>query len=249
MEILVAHFENHARRSTGLHRLDPRVKLLLLAAYTVAVVTTSILSWPAFAVYAALLAGAALAARLPPRYLLTRMAVVLPFILMAAIFLPFHSTLPQGWTGWTLFLNFAVKSALGAGAAVVVTASTPFPRLLAGLEMLRVPRVVVMIFSFTYRYLFVLVEEAQRMKRALDSRAYRGRWLGDVSAIGRMIGTLFLRSYERGERVYLAMLSRCFEGTGLSRSTTPRLAAPDLAALAAVGVVLVATWTTARFPW
>lgn len=252
MEALATYLESHSRRSTPLHGLDARVKLLLFAAYTIAVVTTPILCWPAFAVYAAVLAGAAFAGRLPMRYLLARMSVVLPFILMAAAFIPFHATLPAGWTGWTLFFNFALKSILGAGAAVAVTASTPFTQLLSGLEALRVPRVVVMIFSFTYRYLFVLAEEAQRMKRARDSRAYQGRWLGDVSVIGKMIGTLFLRSYERGERVYLAMLSRCFEGTHVLQTASPRanrLATSDLATLGCVSATLLTAWAMARIPW
>ncbi len=255
MGSLIGHFEGHAhaRRSTPFHRLDARVKLLLLVAYTVAVVTTPISCGPAFAVYGALLAGAAGAGRFPLGYLCRRMAVVLPFILFAAVFIPFH-TVPPAMAGngalpagWMLFLNFAVKSALGAGATVMVTASTPFPRLVDGFERLRVPRVVVMIFSFTHRYLFVLVEEIQRMKRARDSRCYRGQWLGDVPVIGRMIGTLFLRSYERGERVYLAMLSRGFEGTRAPHETAPPLAAPDLALLSAVSLLLAAVWAAAHF--
>ncbi len=250
---LAHHFEEHAHACTPWHRLDARVKLLLLVAFTVAAVTTRIERWPAFAVYAAMVATAAAVGRFPLVYLLKRMSAVLPFIAMAAAFLPFqagasnHGSGAAYPSGLALFLNFTVKSALGAAASVLVTASTPFPQLAAALETLRAPRVMVMIFSFTYRYLFALVEEAQRMMRARDSRCYRGRSLRDVPAIGQMIGTLFLRSYERGERVYLAMLSRCYEGPRAQAPEPAALRTSDIACLASGGALLFAIWTAAQF--
>jgi len=74
------------------------------------------------------------------------------------------------------------------------------------------PRVMVMILSFMYRYIFVLVDEAMRMRQARDSRNFGGSRLWQMRTIGNMIGTLFIRSYERGERVYAAMLARGFDG-------------------------------------
>jgi cobalt/nickel transport system permease protein len=83
-----------------------------------------------------------------------------------------------------------------------------------------------MLAGFVYRYVFVLTDEVLRMKRARDSRGYQGRWLWQAAVVGRMIGTLFLRSYERGERVYLAMLARGFEGR-MPFSEHARLRAAD----------------------
>jgi cobalt/nickel transport system permease protein len=113
---------------------------------------------------------------------------------------------------WLVFWNVLIKALLGAAATILLTSTTPFPKLLQALGHLRVPQLLVIMLSFTYRYLFVLVDEAQRMKRACDSRGYSGRWLGHTRVFGHLIGTLFLRSYERGERVYLAMLARGFDG-------------------------------------
>jgi len=239
-----------SRRVSPLQRLDARVKLLLLPAFTMAVVTTPIRFWPGFAGYAAILAAAVYTGGLPWRPLGRRLATVVPFILAGAAFLPFHQE-PGGipgepLTGILLFLNFSLKSLLGTSATLVLTASTPFPRLLAGLEALFVPRVAVMIFSFTYRYLFVLGEEAQRMKRACDSRCYRGHWITDARAIGRLAGTLFLRSYERGERVYLAMLARGFDGAHLPHRERSPLAEADLRVLCGAGLLLAALWAAAR---
>jgi len=239
-------FEALSLRPSRLQQVAPRVKLLLLAAFTVAVATTPVGSWGAFAVHAAMLGAALAAGRLPLRPLACRLAVVLPFVAMAALLIPLHPSIPAGVS---FFLNFAVKALLGAGAALVLAASTPFPRLLEGLEALHVPQVVVMIFGFTYRYFFVLADEALRMKRARDSRGYQGRWLADAAVIGRMAGTLFLRSYERGERVYLAMLSRGFEkmpGAPVSRKAE-RLTLPDLSLLAGCLLLLAIPWAAARF--
>jgi cobalt/nickel transport system permease protein len=74
------------------------------------------------------------------------------------------------------------------------------------------PRVMVMLLSFMYRYIFVLTDEAMRLKRARDSRNFGGSNWWQIKTVGRMISTLFLRSYERGERVYVAMLARGYDG-------------------------------------
>jgi cobalt/nickel transport system permease protein len=92
--------------------------------------------------------------------------------------------------------------------------------------------VLVMVASFAYRYIFVLVDEAERMERARDSRCYGGRWLWHARVIGQMIGTLFLRGYERSERVYVAMVSRGFDGRIVAPAEA-RMAAGDYAFVAA----------------
>jgi cobalt/nickel transport system permease protein len=114
-----------------------------------------------------------------------------------------------------IFWNVLVKSCMAITAMILLSATTPFPNLLHALERLRVPRIFVMLASFAYRYLFVLVDEAERMERARDSRCYTGRWLWHAGVVGQTIGMLFLRSYERAERVYAAMVSRGFTGEAL----------------------------------
>jgi cobalt/nickel transport system permease protein len=105
------------------------------------------------------------------------------------------------------------KATTGAVGAVLLGATTSFPDILHGLERLRAPRLLVVIAGFMYRYVFVIADEARRMRAALAARAYRPRHLGQVAALGRMVTALFLRSYERGERVYLSMLARGWSGT------------------------------------
>ena len=102
----------------------------------------------------------------------------------------------------------------------------------------RIPHVFLLILAFLYRYQFLLVDEAERMLRALQSRGYRARSLLHARVIGSLLGMFLLRSYERSERVYAAMASRGFEGnlpaTGVSRLTGFDLGFPAVIGLAAI---------------
>ena len=140
--------------------------------------------------------------------------------------------------GLETFLAVSVKATLGIMSAVLLGATTTFPAVLAALEALRMPRLLVLIAAFTYRYLFVILDEVQRMRAALASRAYRPRHALHAGPIGRAATALFLRTYARGERVYLAMLARGYDGT-MARLDPLRFARADAAFLAALAVVLV----------
>jgi cobalt/nickel transport system permease protein len=128
-------------------------------------------------------------------------------------------TLSVSEEGLRQFTTIALKSWVSVQAALLLTFTTPFHDLVDGLRELRLPRVMVAIVSFMYRYLGVLSAEASRMNRARAARsADRGdhraggtiRWRAGVT--GAMVGSLFLRSYERSERVYAAMQARGFDG-------------------------------------
>ena len=220
-----AFLDQYSGLDSFVHQLDPRTKTLAVLAFVLAVMVTPPTAWPAFALGTILIAGLILLARLPLLYVMKRSAVVAPFVLMVALSLPFFEggevvgSCNLGWwrvsvtyDGLIVLWNVVVKSWLSALSLIILSATTPFPRLLKGLERLGVPRVMVMILSFMYRYLFVLVDEAMRLGRARESRSLGGGLLWQARTIGNMVGTLFLRSYERGERVYQAMLARGFDG-------------------------------------
>ena len=220
-----------------LHRLDARVKILGFVGLIVVVVSTPARAVWAFALYAAILAFLVGLSRLPVISLLRRCLVVVPFVLVVAIFLPFfHRAAGGGYglgsahvssEGLLLLWNVAAKAILGVLGAVILGATTTFPDMAQGLSRLRVPHIFVLVVSFMYRYSFLFVDELRRMQRAMASRNYRARWLANVPVLGRMLGALFLRSYQRGERVYLAMISRGYEGR-LDLSGGRRLGATDL---------------------
>ena len=221
-------FLDRYRQGTSLvHRLDPRLKLLATLAFVLTVTTTPPGNWPSFALLAALAIGAVLIAEVPFVEGLQRSAVALPFAGMVAVSLPFTQAGEVVWSwqifgftltitdaGLVLFATVVVKAWLSVMVSGLLVATTPFPDLLKAMRSLHVPAVLTATISFMYRYLFVLVDEAMRLQTARAARSVgTGRtvwWRARV--LGGMIGSLFIRSYERSERIYAAMLSRGFAG-------------------------------------
>jgi cobalt/nickel transport system permease protein len=204
-----------------MHRLDPRAKILGLVAVTLVAVSTPLAAWPVFAGCALVLVAVAAEARISPRDVWRRARFILPLILFAALFLPFVRKGGQSYElgpftayqdGLEVFGAVALKATIGTISAVLLGAITTFPAVLRGLEAMRVPRLLVLIAAFMYRYLFVIVEEAGRMRAALAARGYRPRTALHAGALGRMATAMFLRTYARGERVYHAMLARGYMG-------------------------------------
>jgi cobalt/nickel transport system permease protein len=228
--------------ASPIHRLDPRAKIVGLAGVTVVAVSTPLRAWPAYVACALALAAIAALARVGPRLVWSRVRVILPLVVFVAAFVPFVRGGPQvelgplalSQAGLQTFALVTAKAAIGAIGAVLLGATTGFPDLLHGLERLRMPRLLTVIAGFMYRYVFVIADEARRMRTALAARAYRPRHLGQAAALGRMVTALFLRSYERGERVYLAMLARGYGGT------MPRFAALSFGRADAVFVATLA---------
>ncbi|MFH1382861.1 MAG: cobalt ECF transporter T component CbiQ [Chloroflexota bacterium] len=221
--------DRYSDRDSFIHRLDPRTKLLTTLFFILGVVLTPPNGWLVFVLYLALIITLVLFSRVPPGYIFRRSLVIVPFVLVIAIFIPFFKEgevagsyniwlwqLSITYNGLYVLANIMAKAWLSILSLILLTATTKLPHLLHALEQLRMPRVMVMILSFMYRYLFVLTDEVMRMKQARDSRNFgRGRWW-QIRTIGNMIGTLFIRSYERAERVYAAMVARGF--TGQSRT-------------------------------
>jgi cobalt/nickel transport system permease protein len=183
-----------------------------------------------------------------------RLTIELPFVGFA-ILLPFlspgHDVDVLGislssdglWAAW----NILVKGTLGIAATAVLAATTPVPSLLRGLERLHMPHIVTAVAGFMIRYGDVLTAESNRMRVARLSRGYDPRWFWQVKAVATSTGTLFVRSFERGERVYLAMLSRGFSGTMPSTDVRPDASVRDwavpMAAPAAAAAITAAAWT------
>lgn len=182
----------------------------------------------ALAAHAVIVLGLATTARLPVRLLVRRLRIEVPFLVVAV-----------AWQAWDL----VAKGTIGALAAIVLAATTPVADLLAGFDRLRVPRVLTAIAGFMVRYLDVIVGEADRLRIARLSRADDPRWIGQARAVAATGGTLFVRTYERGERVHLAMLSRGWDGTMPDLAPVPAGAggrAPRLVLLAPLVSVAVA---------
>ena len=244
------HWHGHS----PVHRLPAHVKVVALVAFVLVVVATPRELFWVFGVHAALLATAVAVSQVPPGYLARRMVVEVPFVVFALV-LPFVATGPRVEVGpltvsehgllaaWGLL----AKGTLGVLASLLLGATTEPRDVVAGLQRLRVPTLLVQIMGFMIRYLEVVSGELDRMRVARESRGFRARSVRAWPVLASTLGALFIRSYERGERVHLAMLSRGYTGrmpVTRQEPTTPaqwRLAAAlPLAALAALAVGVAA---------
>jgi cobalt/nickel transport system permease protein len=217
--------DEYSHLNSFIHRLDPRTKLVASLAFILAVVLTPASNWRIFTIYFCMIAIMLALSKVPPIYVLKRSLVIFPFVLLIAIFIPF---LKEGqiagsynvwlwqisvtYSGLFILANVVVKSWLSILALILLSSTTRFDDLLKALGQLGVPQVMILILSFMYRYIFVLADEVMRIQQARDSRNYGGSWLHHIKTIGHMVGTIFIRSYERGERIYAAMLARGFDG-------------------------------------
>ncbi len=218
--------DRYSDRDSVIHRLDPRGKLVVTLAFIVAVVLTPFSSWLAYGLYFAVIAVLIALSRLPVSHFLKRSLVIIPFVLLMAVFIPFFKEgevagsynlwlwqVSVTHSGLQVLWNIMAKAWLSILSLILLTSTASFTGILKGLEQLRMPKVIVMIMSFMYRYIFLLTDEVLRMKQARDSRNFGGgRKLWQIGTVGNMIGTLFIRSYERGERVYASMVARGFDG-------------------------------------
>ncbi len=242
-----------------IHRLDPRVKAVTALFLILGISLTPQGGWVAFGGYLLLILALAGISKLGVGFTLKRSFVALPFVLVA---LPLPFTTPGeklfnlpllGWEasveGTVVFASVLLRTWLAVQAAIWMTAVTRFPELLWALGALRIPKPLVAVIGFMYRYLFVMADEAVRMIRARSARAPQNIegirpsfvWQGRVA--GAMVGSLFLRALDRSERIYSAMLSRGYDGhmrtlQRFDMSLADWIAVLGLAAAAAAPVLL-----------
>ena len=210
----------YVHRHSAIHDLPAQTKIVALVLFILIVVATPREEFWAFGVYAVLLVVVAARAKLSWRIVLPRMVVELPFVFFAVL-MPFFGPAPTvqvlglslSTAGLLAAWGILVKGTLGVFASVLLASSTPAREILLGLERMHVPRALVQIAAFMLRYSQVVTDEMHRMKVARESRGFEATGMRSWPTISRSAGALFIRSYERGERVHLAMLSRGFTGT------------------------------------
>jgi cobalt/nickel transport system permease protein len=233
--------------SSPVHRLEPHLKLVAVLGFAVVVVATPVhapWAWAAYAGYLVLVLGAAALGGIRPGRLARGLVVETPFVVFALL-LPVVAQGPRvdvaglslSAGGLTAAGGLLAKATLSVLAATVLAATTEPRALLRGLERLRLPSVLVQILMFMFRYTDVVGGELRRMRVARESRGFRARHLGALPVLGSAAGALFIRSYERGERVHLAMLSRGYTGR---LPTGPAAAVPARAWLTALALPLAA---------
>ncbi len=205
-------------RKTFVHRLDPRVKLVVTLLFLFTVISFS--KYDTFALIPFFLYPMLLMTigEIPFMFIFRKILLVSPFAIFIGIFNPLLDSgqvavLP-GLTisaGWISFFSILIKFTLTVSTALLLIATTSFPGVCHALRQLRLPSLFVSQLLFLYRYIFVLMEETMRIVRARNMRSY-GKRGKDMKIFVRIIGILFIRTVERAERVYFAMLCRGFQG-------------------------------------
>jgi cobalt/nickel transport system permease protein len=205
--------------NSPVHRLPPQVKVLAAFLFVCCVVATPREVFWAFAGYLLVLAGVWVVAAIPPGWIARRALIEAPFVVLAVL-LPFaedgqrvqFAGVSLSVAGLLAGWNIVIKGTLGVLTSLTLAATTMPRDLLIGLQRLRMPNTITTIATLMLRYLEVIIGEARRMRIARISRGHDPRLLWQAGATARGVGSLFLRSYERGERVHLAMLARGWNG-------------------------------------
>lgn len=199
---------------------DAALRVAALVAFAFAVVLTPTRSIGAFAVHAVVLAVVAAVARVGVRRLASGLALEVPVLVFAGL-LPLLGTGPRVdvgplplsidglWAAWSVL----ARATLGVTASTILLATTPVADVLAGCARLRVPGQLTAIGGFALRYGEVVRDDARRLRLARSARGDDPRWFWQNRALLASVATLFVRSYERGERVHRAMLARGHDGT------------------------------------
>ncbi len=228
------HFLDPFRPGQSLvHRADPRVKFVLAVAFIFTTALTPPGAWPVYILLAGIVLAVGVLSELGLGYILRRASLALPFVLAAlpliftvkgpaAFVIPIGAwTISASWAGLERFAAIALKSWISVQMAIILAASTPFPDLMMAMRAVRIPRLLVSIFGLMWRYLFVLVDEVLRMLRARAARSGQSdqpglktggslAWRARIA--GGMAGSLFLRAFERSDRIYMAMAARGYDG-------------------------------------
>lgn len=214
----IGYLDTLSGQDTLLHRLDPRAKLITTIAFIICVVSFDKYTLSAlvpFFIYPVVLISAG---GLPAKYIFKKAILVSPFAILVGLFNPFIDRQVLFYAGsigisggWVSLFSIALRFILTVSAALVLVSLTGFNAICAGLEKFRVPKPLVVQLLFFYRYIFVLVDEADRMVRAWSSRAFNSAEI-HLKTYAFLTGSLLLRAFDRAERIYRAMCCRGFDG-------------------------------------
>ena len=194
--------ERYNTLQSPIHRLSVHVKVPAAVLLLLATILLPPDAWIAFICIAAVLATTATLSKIPAEYLLRRMLLIEPIILSMAILTLFRPN------GTTIFFVTMIKATLCLCTMILLSSTTPFSRLIELAERWHLPALLINIVGMMYRYIFVLIDETERMQRARNSRTFtmqkRHRWI----SLSQLVGQIFVRSTERAERIYAAMCAR-----------------------------------------
>jgi cobalt/nickel transport system permease protein len=214
------HLEEFAEGNSFLHRLDPRVKIATFIPYVFTIALMRDINGPLAGLFIS--ASMITFAGIGFRKLLGRLVVINTFIFMLWIFLPVSFpgrtvfsifSLKATYEGFLYALSITLKANAIFLATIAILGTSEVNSLAHALVHLKIPDKLVYLFFFFYRYISVLHEEYGRLKHAMTIRSFRpGTNIHTYRTYGYLVGMLIVRSYERSQRIYKAMLCRGSNG-------------------------------------
>jgi cobalt/nickel transport system permease protein len=243
----------YIHRHSPIHDLPPHLKILSFLTFLIICVATPIQNYWAFIGFGLTISTLLAIAKLPVFTIAKRATIEIPFVIFAFL-MPFFSKGERfeifffeiSRPGAIAALSIITKGTLGVLTAILLSGSTPAREILRGFELLKMPSLLVQIMTFMLRYLNVITDEMERMKIARLSRGFEERGIRDWKFIAGTAGALFIRSYERGERVHTSMIARGYGGE-LPKTESPVITRSNkiLAAGIPLGALVISITTGA----
>jgi len=216
--------DKYANLKSPIHGLEPRIKIISFTILIFSVVFIENINIAVLSLFIAL--SILLVSRLPLKFILKRVKVILVFVVPILVLMPF--TVP-GEVLWScglltvskegLYFGFlvAIRSLTAIILVITLLGSQKFETTLKGLALLKIPDIIIQMLLFTYRYIFVMIDEFICIWSAMRSKGYKFRTnMSGLKVIGNLIGVLLVKSYERAERVYMAMIAKGYSGKPVS---------------------------------
>lgn len=217
------YIDSWSRRDSLLHRMEPRLKILLVFSFLLLLIFTNPQRYLSLGFYSFFVLFLLLTSRVPLIFYLKRTFILIPFILIVLLSLPFLRNsgtsgsynlggIEISKSGVLILWNCSIKSFLSILLLSMLFSTTGFHSLLKALQKLKMPNIFIHVLSFMYRYLFLIQDEMMKIWQAKEARTISRKRRLEFKALASIIAMLFLRSYERAEDVYSAMLARGFRG-------------------------------------
>lgn len=223
------HFLDHYwNRKSFIHPFDPRIKIILSAVFLLAVVSTPNGQFTELIFFVPLAILLLVYSKLPLTSILKRMLTILPIAILIGLTLPFVtpgkpliSLYFLKWftitdQGILNFISIVIKASLAVWIMTLLTATTRFSDLITAMQGLKFPKIFTTLLGFIYRYIFLFIDEVERLNIGRRSRSFGSKPVIALKGFGWMISSLLLKSFERAERIYQAMCARGFDGTFIS---------------------------------
>lgn len=231
-------YKKEAAVKPWLRHRDARVKTIAVLIFITGVIYLEniwlLLSAFFFVLITALMTGVSY------RILLLRLSLLIPFLLMLSIPLIFGGGWPPPPDRLFFALGISLKGVTSMTALVILMITQPIDEYLAGLAGLKVPPVVISVISLSYRYVYLFAEDLKTMQKALSSRLFKGGLSKRKLAVyGELSGAMLVKSFDRSEQVYKAMVSRCFNGNIYNSCSAKNIDMRDIFILVIPGLFVI----------